>query len=121
MITMGSYGMKCLFCPWTVDRVPTTEQLERLYVAHVREQHSEAFEKVSADALAGDCRPRVNFDTTRTAEGYQTTCSACRATKVTPDEEESDAWLPIHARECQGWPMTDLTVVADTHNPTPAP
>jgi len=51
-----TYGMACPVCVWMVDNRPTTEHVEREYLAHVRAQHPENVERVVAEALAGECR-----------------------------------------------------------------
>ena len=45
-----TYGMACPVCVWMVDNRPTTEHVEREYLAHVRAQHPENVERVVADA-----------------------------------------------------------------------
>lgn len=57
-----TYGMACPVCVWMIDNRPTTEHVEREYLAHVRAQHPDAVEQVVADALAGECRARFSFD-----------------------------------------------------------
>jgi hypothetical protein len=91
-----TYGMACPVCVWMVDNRPTTEHVEREYLAHVRAQHPENVERVGADALAGECRARFISDAILTPSGYQSTCRTCGATMTATDVRVIDDWPAVH-------------------------
>jgi hypothetical protein len=97
--TERTYGIACPWCAWMIDGCPTTEHIERAFIAHVRVSHPEDLDHVVAGALAGECvTPHHGFDSTLTPSGWRTTCRACR-TMIPTDDSHA---LVEHFLECPG-------------------
>ena len=98
---MGTYGAHCSWCDdWACTDLPTLEQVERAYLAHVRAEHPDHVATAVDAALDGRCQPRFNFDTILVEDGYQTTCSRCEDTLVSDDVSVNDNWPAVHAPVC---------------------